>query len=605
MMTVKRYRSRVLVGKLPLLILLTFITTLISCKDESDLKPNVIIVMTDDQGIGDLSCHGNPYLKTPNLDAFYKESVSLTDFHVSPLCTPTRSAIITGKYPIRNGAWATFKGRDMITHNSPTIADIFKENGYATAIFGKWHLGDNYPARPTDCGFDYAVHHSSGGVGELSDYWGNNYFDDTYLVNNEPTQFEGYCTDVWFDKTIKYIERTKDRPFFIYLPTNAPHSPLVVADEYKAPYMEMEGKKIQSAAYLGMIANIDENFGRLDSYLKSTGLADNTILIFMTDNGTQYGFNLEKNWGFNKGFRGNKSNKEEGGHRVPLLIRWPNGGIIGQKEMDMLTAHVDLIPTLAGLAGLDLPESIALDGIDFSTQLLYERVVRNPRTVFIHHRQDWRAPDDVQGSCIMKDNWRLINGNELYNVAVDPMQLTNVIGKNQGVTEALLAENEVFIAETKQLEEYRNLPVSIVGTPHQEEITLTIQHAMGEGGGIWKSEHIAAGVKNVNNQYAIKFAQAGKYKISCRRWPKECPGPIHGVPKSNPKNQFTYQTITPEKVRIKIFDQVLESTVFVEDESVDFVVELPAGKAILQTDFVEAETEYGVYYTYIRKMEGD
>ena len=250
-----------------LIVIVIVITAILGCKpDKSQVRPNVIIVMTDDQGIGDLSYHGNPYLKTPNLDAFAGESVSLTNFHVSPLCTPTRSAIITGQYPIRNGAWATFKGRDAITHSHPTMADIFNDNGYQTAMFGKWHLGDNYPSRPTDCGFDYALHHSSGGVGELSDYWGNNYFDDVYLVNNEPKQFEGYCTDVWFDEAIRYIDENKDQPFFIYLATNAPHSPLIVADKYKAPYMQYEGIGIQSAAYLGMSANIDENFGKLDDY---------------------------------------------------------------------------------------------------------------------------------------------------------------------------------------------------------------------------------------------------------------------------------------------------------------------------------------------------
>ncbi|MEM9987646.1 MAG: sulfatase-like hydrolase/transferase, partial [Bacteroidota bacterium] len=177
--------------------------------------PNVILIMTDDQGIGDLGCHGNPWLKTPNLDAFYQSSVRLTDFHVSPLCTPTRGALMTGQYPINNGAWATYKGRDALSNGVYTMADLFQSQGYQTALFGKWHLGDNYPARPTDCGFDLAIHHQAGGVGELSDHWGNSYFDDVYLVNHEPKRFEGYCTDVWFTETMKFIENRQDQPFFI------------------------------------------------------------------------------------------------------------------------------------------------------------------------------------------------------------------------------------------------------------------------------------------------------------------------------------------------------------------------------------------------------
>ena len=584
--------------------LILFLILISACSGDQIInRPNVIIVLTDDQGIGDLSCHGNPWLKTPNLDAFYEESVSLTDFHVSPLCTPTRSAIITGRYPIRNGAWATFKGRDAITDSSPTMADVFKDNGYSTALFGKWHLGDNYPARPTDCGFDHAVHHSSGGVSELSDYWGNDYFDDVYLGNNEPKQFEGYCTDVWFTEALKYIDQVKESPFFVYLSTNAPHAPLIVADEYKAPYKALEGEKIQSAAYLGMIANIDKNFGRLDRYLKENGLDNNTILIFLTDNGTQFGYSADGKLGYNKGFRGNKSDKEEGGHRVPFFIRWPNAGIEGRKDINLLTTHVDLIPTLAGLCDLSIPENSDFDGLDYSDILLGKGAYLGERTVFIHHRQDWRAPFDVENTCIMKGKWRLLNGVELYDVEKDPIQKNNLISEHKELVKTLLKQNLEFLKKTKQLDEYKNLPVSKVGTPHQKEIKLTIQHAIGEDAGIWKSEHIAEGVKNGNNQYAIELVTPGKYSISCRRWPKECPGPILGIPKDNPKNQFDYKSIKPEKAMVKIFDQVYEREILEDHEVVDFVLDLPAGRTMLETSFVEKGSTYGVYYTYIGKPE--
>ncbi|MGB5262891.1 MAG: sulfatase-like hydrolase/transferase, partial [Lutimonas sp.] len=273
---------------------------------KAQARPNVILVLTDDQGIGDLGCHGNPWLKTPNIDAFYEEAMRMTDFHVSPLCTPTRSAIMTGRYPINNGAWATFKGRDALSRNTKTMADMFRENGYKTALFGKWHLGDNYPVRPTDSGFDIAIHHLAGGIGELSDYWGNSYFDDVYYVNNEPQQFEGYCTDVWFDETMKYIDKNKDQPFFVYLPLNAPHDPLIVDEKYAAPYKHLEGKKIISADLYGMIANIDENFGKLTQFLEDKKLADNTILIFMSDNGSRFGYSKDGKLGYNKGYEGIK-----------------------------------------------------------------------------------------------------------------------------------------------------------------------------------------------------------------------------------------------------------------------------------------------------------
>lgn len=448
-------------------------------------QPNVILILTDDQGIGDLGCHGNPWLKTPNLDKFYDQSVRLTDFHVSPLCTPTRSAIITGQYPINNGAWATYKGRDLLsgpTHS--TIANLFKENGYKTAMFGKWHLGDNYPVRPSDCGFDLAVQHHAGGVGELSDYWGNSYFDDVYFVNNKPTSFEGYCTDVWFNETIKFIDKSKHQPFFIYLSTNAPHDPLIVDEKYSRPYKHLEGDKILSANLYGMIANIDENFGRLRKYLKKNKLEENTILIFMTDNGTRFGYSVDGKFGYNKGYRGIKGSKHEGGHRATFFIRWPNADIEGGKDIESLTAHVDIMPTLASLCKLSATE-INWDGIDLSG-LIKGGDFAEDRAVYIHHRQDWRPPKDIEQTCLMKGDWRLVSGTDLYNVSDDPQQKNDISSENQDIVDSLLRINREFLSSTKRRKEYREMPVNLVGNPAQHEVKLTIQHAIGEDSGFWK-----------------------------------------------------------------------------------------------------------------------
>ena len=462
---------------------------------QNNKQPNVIIVMTDDQGIGDLSCHGNPWLETPNLDAFYKESVRMTDFHVSPVCTPTRSAILTGRYPINNGAWATYKGRDALSEGAITMADIFRQNGYTTGMFGKWHLGDNYPVRATDCGFDVAIHHKAGGVGELSDYWGNSYFDDVYYVNNHPKQFEGYCTDVWFSEAMKFMETNKDKPFFVYIPTNAPHSPFIVDSVYAAPYKALEGKKIVGAAFYGMLANIDENFGRMEAFLQEEGLAENTVLIFMTDNGSGGGVSTDGKLGHNHGFRGKKGDKTEGGHRVPFFIRWPNGNIKGGKDMDELTAHIDLLPTLAGLCKLTLPQNMHLDGIDFSSLLQEKNKILPSRTVFVHHRQDWRPPMDEDQSAIMNEKWRLVHGVELYDIENDRNQKTNLAAQYPEVVKQLLQENGRFLHEAKSGAEYYEFPVNVVGNENQKEITLTIQHAIGEAPGIWKAEQVAGGMK--------------------------------------------------------------------------------------------------------------
>lgn len=565
-------------------------------------KPNVILILTDDQGIGDLSAHGNPWLKTPNLDAFYNEAVRVTDFHVSPLCTPTRAAIMTGQYPINNGAWATFKGRDALSKNAKTMANVFKDNGYKTALFGKWHLGDNYPTRPTDLGFETAIHHLAGGIGELSDYWGNSYFDDVFYVNNQPKQFKGYCTDVWFQETMKYIDEQKDNPFFVYLPLNAPHDPLIVAEKYAKPYKHLEGTKIIDANLYGMIANIDENFGKFYKYLGDKNLLENTILIFMSDNGTRFGYSNDGKLGYNKGFRGIKGSKQEGGHRVPFFIRWPNGKIEGGKDINVLAQHVDLIPTLAKLCGIDVPSEMKLDGIDFSPVLTNNQNQLQERTAFIHNRQDWRQPKDVQQTCILKDNWRLINGTKLYDIEKDPKQKNDVAKQYPEVVKELLNQNKNFLKKVKENSEYYELPVSVVGNEAQKEIKLTIQHAIGEDSGIWKPEQVSAGMKNKNNTHALEIEKSGWYEISCRRWPKECPGPILGIPSKNPKNLYEYKTISPKKVRISIANQMLEKEILKNDEEVVFKVKLEKGKTFLENDFIEGKQKYGVYYTYIKSL---
>ncbi|ADV49770.1 N-acetylgalactosamine-4-sulfatase [Cellulophaga algicola DSM 14237] len=585
-----------------LLIFITFFSGF-SMQKNKENPPNVILILADDLGIGDLGCQGNPWIKTPKIDAFYQEAVRMTDFHVSPLCTPTRAALMTGQYPINNGAWATFKGRDALSEDASTIADIFKANGYKTGLFGKWHLGDNYPSRPTDSGFDTAIHHLAGGIGELSDYWGNSYFDDVYYVNNQPKQFEGYCTDVWFKEATRFIAQNKEDPFFVYLPLNAPHDPLIVAEKYAEPYKKLEGKEISSANLYGMIANIDENFGKFHQYLEEQNLLENTILIFMSDNGTRFGYSRDGKFGYNKGYRGIKGDKEEGGHRVPFFIRWPDGKIAGGRDVNTNAAHVDLIPTLAALCHLSIPESTPLDGLDFSSSILSKESLASNRTIFLHNRQDWRPPYYEDGTCIIKNQWRLINGTALYDITKDPQQHQNLADKYPEIVVQLLKENKVFLNSVKTNKTYSELPLNHIGSKEQLELKLTIQHAIGEDEGIWKCEQVAEGMKNTNNTHAIYVEQEGDYLISLRRWPKECPGAIWDVPHENPKNLFQYKRITPTKAKISIANQILEKGIKPQEEEVVFTVHLQKGKTFLINDFIENETSYGVYYTYITQID--
>jgi len=267
-------------------------------------KPNVVILLTDDQGYGDLSCHGNPVLKTPELDRLHRESVRFTDFHVAPMCTPTRSQLMSGRDALDNGAMNVSSGRSMLRRGIPTMADIFAGADYRTAIFGKWHLGDVYPYRPQDRGFQKAIWFPSSHIPSAPDYWNNDYFDPHFRIEDGTVrQFKGYCTDVLFREAMTWMrERAGARePFLVYLPLNAAHGPLWVPDQYREPYRAL-GHDL--AGFYGMIANIDENVGRLEAMLRETGLRDNTILIFMTDNGGTAGVST-----FNAGMKGGKITK--------------------------------------------------------------------------------------------------------------------------------------------------------------------------------------------------------------------------------------------------------------------------------------------------------
>ncbi len=563
-------------------------------------RPNVIIVLTDDQGIGGLSCHDNPYLKTPCLDNFYEESVRMTDFHVSSVSTPTRGAIISGRYPIRNGAWATFKGRDILSRTSPTIAELFRDGGYSTAMFGKWHLGDNYPSRAVDCGFDYVVNHRAGGVGELSDYWGNNYFNDTYWVNEVPQEFEGYCTDVWFEQTQKYIEtqRDSDKPFFIYLATNAPHGPHYVEEKYSAPYQSLEDEGIvDDAGFYGQIANLDENFGRLDNYLKSNGLDKNTIVIFLTDNGA---WAKDNTWVY--GYSGAKGSKLEGGHRVPFFIRWADGGISGGRDISALTGHVDMLPTLAALCGIELPAENKFDGVDFSPLLIGGDYDYGDRTLFIHNRQDSKPPMDIKNACVASGDWRLLDGDKLYDLKSDQLEKRNIAKDHPELMERLLAENAAFIEKTKGMVEYQEFIPVVAGAPQQKIAILTIQHAIGKSAGLWEAEQVCEGIRVDNDTYSVDFTTSGKYRISVARWPRECQGDIWGIPSVNPKSWYTYETIHPEAITLEVGGECYTKNIVEGMKEADFEVDIKAGQQLIEVNYVEGGEVFGAYYTYIEKI---
>lgn len=552
-----------------------------------ETPPNVVLVVTDDQGYGDLGCHGNPVLRTPNLDALYRQSVRLTDFHVGPTCAPTRASLMTGRYCNRTGVWHTIMGRSLLARDEVTMADVFAAGGYRTGIFGKWHLGENYPYRPQDRGFHEVLIHGGGGVGQTPDVWGNDYFDDTYLHNGTPEKFSGYCTDVWFDSAMRFIEDNRNRPFFAYVATNAPHSPYRVPERYSRLYSDKDGP---NADFYGMIANIDENVGRLLDRLKSLALEDNTIVIFMTDNGTAAGFQRGK--GFNAGMRGTKGSEYDGGHRVPCFIRWPAGRLDGGRDVSRLTSHIDLLPTLIELCGLPSPTGVTFDGASI-LPLLKGNDAGWPDRVVVTDSQRVEHPQKWRQCVVMTTRWRLVNGQELHDISADPGQKNDVSHEHLEVVRKLRDVYEKWWLEVSaRFDAYCDI---VIGSDKENPSRLTSHDWHEADPSPWNQTHILQGVA-ANGFWTVEAEQAGEYEFSLRRWPREVDAPINAAIPGGRAIQAT-------KARLDIGQIRLETPVSEDAREAVFRVRLEPGRMRLQTWFVgqDAATR-GAYYVYIKRL---
>ena len=346
-------------------------------------RPNVVLIITDDQGYGTVGVHGNDQIKTPNMDRLANEGVEFTRFYGNPLCSPTRASLMTGRYCYRTGILHTSRGGALMSGEEVTAADLFSEAGYRTGMFGKWHLGDNYPMRPTDQGFEEAVWHKGGGIGQTPDRPGSYFYPKLYR-GGEGFQAKGYCTDVFFDEALSFIESHQKEPFFVFIPTNAPHDPLEISDEYADPYREM-GLDDRVARVYGMVENIDDNIGKLLAKLDQLGLDSDTMVIFLSDHGPARGR-------YNSGLRSSKGDVYEGGIRVPYFMRWP-GGLQAGKKVDRIAAHIDVLPTLVTLCGLDKPDDLQVDGIDLTPLTEDSAADWLDRTLFIQtHRGSLDTP---------------------------------------------------------------------------------------------------------------------------------------------------------------------------------------------------------------------
>ena len=565
-------------------------------------RPNVVIVMTDDQGYGDLSCHGNPILKTPNLDALYRQSVRLRDYHVSPTCSPTRSAFLTGHWTNRTGVWHTIMGRSMLRENEMTMGQLFQDAGYATGMFGKWHLGDNYPYRPEDRGYTEVMRHGGGGVGQTPDYWDNAYFDGRYWHNGTPESVEGFCTDVFFDYAQRFIraQKAQGQPFLAYIATNAPHGPMHAPPASSAPYNDL---KTPLANFYGMIANIDDNVGALRKMLDREGLTENTIFIFTTDNGSSSGWQT-----FNAGMRAGKGSCYDGGHRVPFFVSWPAGGIQGGIDIHPIAAHVDVVPTLLDLCQIPVPSALRFDGVSLKP-LLEDAQATWPDRILVTDSQRVKDPIKWKTSSVMTTRWRLINGRELYDIQQDPGQQADVASQHPDVVHRLTAFYETWWEEL--LPTFANATAISLGHPQDNPARLTSHDWITTKSTPWNQSHVRRGVNGVGmvGYWNVDVTRAGDYRIRLRRWPEEIDRAIDAalpagapVPGARAFRETPGTAIPARSASVEIGEVQASIDVAPGAKEAVFDLTLPAGKTRLKATFTTAQgEEFGAYYAYVER----
>lgn len=476
-------------------------------------QPNIVLIMTDDQGYGDLGVHGNTTIDTPRLDQFASESLVMERFYVNPLCSPTRASLMTGRYHLRTGILHTSRGAAKMWGDEITIAEILRDSGYRTGIFGKWHLGDNYPMRPQDQGFDEVYIHKSGGIGQTPDTAAN-YFEPIVWRNGERLQEKGYCTDLFFDAALEFIAEEGEDPFFVYLAPNVPHGPLEVSQSYSEPFLKAGLSENVSKIY-GMLKNLDENVGRLLDSIDRLGKRSETVVIFMTDNGPTKGR-------YNAGMRGAKASVYEGGIRVPFYVRWPRTLEAG-KRIDRIAAHIDVLPTLVSLAEIPLPSNLLLDGTNLMPLWTGSVSVRAwpSRTLYTQHiKSIEQAP--FQNATAFDGRYKMVSypktANEaefapdfeslelsLYDLEEDPSESRDISKSNPERLISLKRDYENWFESMKATRQFEPGRIEL-GTSHENPALLCR----------YQDGHRRFGTDAEPIGWPVKIGHAATYRIAIR-----------------------------------------------------------------------------------------
>lgn len=564
-------------------------------------SPNIIFILADDQGSGDLGCYGNHQIKTPNIDALANNSFLFTNFHSGTTSAPTRAGLLTGKNGNSTGVWHTIQGRSYLDREEVTLPETFANSGYATGIFGKWHLGDAYPYRPQDRGFQESLIHKGGGIGQQPDFWGNTYFDDTYFRNGVPEKQTGYCTDIWFNEATKFIKKNKVKPFFCYLALNAPHSPYHVAEKYAAPYRNQPN--IPNPEFYGMIANIDENLGKIQTFLTKNGLDKNTIIIYMTDNGTAGGSTFDKDGflknGFNCGMRGSKTSPYDGGHRVPFILSVP--GTKG-KKIDALTSYIDFMPTLIDLCKLKTPTQVNFDGVSLKPLIEGKKL---PKRTLVVDTQREEFLKKGKSYCVMTDEWRLVNGTELYKIKTDKEQRTNIASKYPKMVEKLKSDYEKWWMKTSvRANQYQYINIGA-----QTSTTLFSHDLHNEQNKMpaWNQEMVRRGVYG-KGYWTVEVTKKDLYHFQLMRWAPESGLGIlsaategRAIPNGTAFSKGKVLKIKGAKLKTGFLEYTATISENYTGQAIDFLIPLEIGKYKISADFFDDKgNEFSPYYIVVK-----
>jgi arylsulfatase A-like enzyme len=564
----------------------------LACAQGKAKRPNVVLIVTDDQGHGDLGSHGNPVIKTPRLDKLAKQSVRMKNFYVAPVCSPTRASLMTGRYNYRTGVVDTFVGRSLMHPDELTIAEILRAIGYRTGIFGKWHLGDNYPLRAMDQGFMEALVLKGGGIGQPSDPpGGESYFNPILQHNGKAVKKQGYCSDIFTGAAIDFIAKNKDSPFFCYLAFNCPHTPLEVPKKYYDLYKDRIkldqfpkigfpiGGKVSLddvAKIYGMVTNIDDNVGRLLAKLDELGIANDTIVIFLTDNGPQQAR-------YNSGMRGRKGTVFEGGTRVPFFVRWP-AKLPGDRDIDRIAAHIDVAPTVVAACGGEMPGDRTIDGKNLMPLWLGAPVNWPDRSLFFQwHRGD--VPELYRACAVRTQRWRLAHPVGvaeqakfgptkwlLFDIQKDPYEMKNVAADNPDVVARLKKRYEAWFKDVESTRHFAP-PRIAIGSDKENPTTLTRQD--------WRGPQAGWTPKSVGH-WDVQVEKAGVFEVAAT-----LPAPaLHGA-------------MLHVKFGARSYTKKIN-----EGETNSFLrgIDLPAGPIRLEAWLAEGDSVRGMRFVAVRRQ---